>query len=229
MILIYVSEEIFMSRYELAVSALLRTVFFTLLSKVSSLVKISFVLGSNATYFSLVGMSLPLAGVGRAGTIVATATAFIQLFYKIASSGVLPSLHLLAFIIPGWCAALYWAQPNIFRIALPLGCIALFIVHPVGFWALPYTFYWLVPIIFYLLKYDTLFATALGSTLTAHAVGSVIWLYTMPMTIMSWYTLMPLVAVERLLYAVGMVVMYSIGDRMTSFVKNYRPARTTVA
>jgi hypothetical protein len=48
----------------------------------------------------------------------------------------------------------------------------------------------------------------LGSTFIAHAVGSTIWIYTVPMTAQMWLGLMPLVAIERLCFATGMVVSY---------------------
>src|SRR5207237_10360114 len=86
--------------------------------------------------------------------------------------------------------------------------MALFIVHPIGSQAFMYSFYWLIPIGLFGLARKTLFLEALGSTFVAHAVGSVIWLYTVPTTAGMWVGLIPIVAVERLLFAMGMVVMY---------------------
>lgn len=84
-----------------------------------------------------------------------------------------------------------------------------FIAHPVGFWAAPYACYWLIPITLYFVQNKSVFLQALCSTLIAHAVGSVIWIYSVPMSVFDWYRLIPVVAVERFAFALGMVVVYN--------------------
>lgn len=114
----------------------------------------------------------------------------------------------LSYHIPGLFASAYWAHNHwSIRLAVPLMCMALFIAHPVGMYAAPYTLYWLIPVALYFMR-TTIFTQALGSTMTAHAVGSVLWIYTIPMSIEQWYGLIPVVAVERLLFATGMVVAH---------------------
>lgn len=88
--------------------------------------------------------------------------------------------------------------------------MAAFIAHPVGSQAFLYSFYWLIPVAIYLMGRNSLFAQALGSTFTAHAVGSVIWLYANPMTPEIWLALIPVVLVERLVFASGIVLVYQI-------------------
>lgn len=83
-----------------------------------------------------------------------------------------------------------------------------FIVHPVGGAAWAYSLYWLIPVALYMIRKESLFLTALGSTFTAHAVGSVIWIYANPMTPQTWLALIPVVFIERLVFASGMVVAY---------------------
>ncbi len=213
-----------MRRCKLFISIALRTVLFTLLNKALSIFKISFVLGSASSYFSFSGISLPLAGKGKSGSLVATCIAIIQLSFKIFISGaLLKHLHMLAFIVPGWASALYWAHNTaLIRVCIPALCMIFFIMHPVGFWACPYTLYWLVPIAFYYTKSQTIFANALGSTFVAHAVGSTIWLYTMPMTITDWYLLIPLVAAERLFYALGMTIVVYLWQKIQQHSSRYR-------
>jgi len=58
------------------------------------------------------------------------------------------------------------------------------------------------------IPFKSIFLHSLTSTLIAHAVGSVIWIYTTPMTPAFWYALIPIVAVERLVMAIGMTTMY---------------------
>ncbi len=181
---------------------------FTGLIKLASLAKISFIAGTYTGFFSAINIVSPLAGAfgGIVGSIgVFSISAIIRLMFF----GALP-LHFLAYYIPGFCASLYWARPQniIINVFLPLICMILFVMHPVGFYAAPYAFYWLIPISLYFVAHKNLFLHALSSTFIAHAVGSVIWLYTVPMMIGTWYLLMPVVAVERVAFALGMVLLY---------------------
>jgi hypothetical protein len=108
-----------------------------------------------------------------------------------------------------------WTLDALLHIALPLTCIILFITNPAGKQAAPYASYWLIPIALWTLRIlnltptNTWFATslnALQSTFIAHAVGSIIWLYVVPMSANQWLALIPVVAIERLLIA-GMSVL----------------------
>ena len=175
--------------------------------KLSGLFKISFLVGSQMIWFSGINATLPLSGAfgGVCGAgLVFLVRQLIHLFYFKTIS-----LSFLAFCIPGFCASLYWTSHNIFiRLLLPMVCMLLFVVHPVGSQAAIYSLYWLIPIALYFVPRKSLFLTALGSTFVAHAVGSVIWCYTVAMTPALWIGLLPIVALERLLFALGMVVAH---------------------
>jgi hypothetical protein len=178
-----------------------------LATKVSSICKISFIWGSHISYFSMSSIIAPVSGafLGVSGSFLVLLTRcmiHVALFKTI-------SLSFLVFCIPGYFASLYWAtHSSLIRVIVPLVCIVLFIVHPIGSQAFMYSFYWLLPILFYMTMYKSLFLEAFGSTLIAHAVGSVIWLYTAPTTVEMWLGLIPVDLIERLLFAIGMVVMY---------------------
>lgn len=100
------------------------------------------------------------------------------------------------------------------HLLLPLACIGLFITHT-GNGAGAYAFYWFIPMIAWALRYTTTgshsFIVALQSTFIAHATGSIIWLFTMPMTSEQWLALIPLVAVERLTIAASSALLYEMG------------------
>lgn len=177
--------------------------------KLSGLMKVSFVIGSQMIWFSASNAVLPLAGAfgGIAGCgLVFVVRQLIHLFFFKTVS-----LSFLAFCIPGFCASLYWATNHYaIRLLLPIACMGLFVAHPVGAQACVYALYWLIPVMLYVLPQRSLFLQALGSTFIAHAVGSVIWLYTVPMTVTMWITLMPMVLCERLMFALAMVVAHRI-------------------
>lgn len=175
--------------------------------KLSGLLKVSFLVGSQMIWFSGVNAILPLSGAF--GGVFGAGLVFLmrQLIHLICFKTV--SLSFLALCIPGFCASLYFASRHIaIRLLLPIACMALFVAHPVGAQAFVYSLYWLIPVVLYFIPQQSLFFTALGSTFVAHAVGSVIWCYTVPMTPGMWMALMPIVMLERILFALGMVVAY---------------------
>jgi len=196
--------------------------------KVSGFVKMSFLVGSQMIWFSGVNSILPLSGAF--GGVLGAGLVFLmrQLIHIICFKTL--SLSFLALCVPGFCASLYWAQPSprlrrtsspieslfahVLHLLLPIACMFLFIAHPIGGQAFIYSFYWLIPVVLYFIPHRSLFLTALGSTFIAHAVGSVIWCYTVPMTAAMWLGLMPIVALERILFALGMVVAH----HMISFI-----------
>jgi hypothetical protein len=190
-------------------------------------------------WLSGVNSILPLSGAF--GGVLGAGLVFLmrQLIHIICFKTL--SLSFLALCVPGFCASLYWVQPSphpslkategtarlrrtsspieslfvhVLHLLLPIACMALFIAHPVGSQAFIYSFYWLIPVVLYFIPHRSLFLTALGSTFIAHAVGSVIWCYTVPMTAGMWMGLLPIVALERTLFALGMVVAH----HMISFI-----------
>lgn len=179
-------------------------------SKLAGFCKLSFMIGSYATFFSATNCIVPLAGAfcGMFGSTVLFACAFLM--RMIFAGGLLPVFSLVH-MVPGLCAGYYWASRSAaIRLFIPFLCMVLFILHPVGGAAWYYALYWLIPMLIYLYRTDHLFLTALGSTFTAHAVGSVIWLYMVPMSVANWHMLIPVVLIERLLMAGGMVLMHML-------------------
>lgn len=182
---------------------------FNALIKLSGIAKVSFILGSHAAFFSASMILVPLSGA-FAGIAGSFAFFGIRLALSLLLTATI-SFHFLAYHIPGLFASLFWANNSkTFRIVPAIVCMVLFLIHPVGSGAALYSLFWLVPVIATLFFKENNFAIALGSTFTAHAVGSVIWLYTVPMTADQWLMLIPVVIVERLLFASGMAITYKV-------------------
>ncbi len=103
-------------------------------------------------------------------------------------------------------------------------------MHPVGQVAWFYSLYWLIPVMLYALGSRSLFNESLGATFVQHAVGSVLWLYLVPTTSALWISLIPVVAVERLLCALGMVLVVQLVEYLKTLqwhqsVLNYLQAK----
>lgn len=177
--------------------------------KLGSLYKISFMLGSTAIFFSSVSCVTPLMGA-FSGAALCTVVFCLRLFAHCAVTHPV-SYAWLALYVPGWCAALSWSYATVVtRVLLPLVCMVLFILHPESTQAWVYTLYWLVPMVIYWRASTSIFAQSLSSTFIAHAVGSVIRQYTVPMTCGAWLVLIPVVLVERMVFALGMTALYYV-------------------
>ena len=200
----------------------IQSIGFAFLIKIFSFFKVSFIVGSQMAWFSAISMIAPLSGafLGIFGSSLVLLIRFV--IHYIAFKTI--SLSFLAFCIPGYFAALYWAtQSSCIRVFIPFLCILLFILHPIGSQAFVYSFYWLIPIGLFCIARKSLFLESLGSTFIAHAVGSVIWLYAVPSTVNMWLGLIPIVAIERLLFAIGMVIFYQIAIGIRSLYSYFLP------
>jgi len=143
------------------------------------------------------------AGIGALSVLLAEVVSFVWLGKSI-------SLLNIALLAPMLFATAYFAMYSRGKFAgaaVSLLCMAAFIAHPVGQQAWIYSLYWLIPAIALALP-EHLFLRSLGSTFTAHSIGSVVWLYAFPSTPAFWLALIPVVAFERFMFASGISVSY---------------------
>jgi hypothetical protein len=196
------------------VSKVFHTLFSYLLFELSSCIKFSYILGSKRLFFSAINCTGPLAGhfngLGAFLLYLIRQRVFanpeaLTVAYT-ASKGL---FNPLVYHIPTFIASAYWFSENkIVRLGLPALCMMLFVLHPIGYEAFLYSGFWFIPMIVHLLPYRTPFLEALGTTFLAHGIGSVLTLYIAPMPAGLWLGLIPVVIVERLLFASGMTLVY---------------------
>ncbi|MCX6778119.1 MAG: hypothetical protein NT157_04505 [Candidatus Micrarchaeota archaeon] len=174
---------------------------------VADQINFSRVLGAENQYFTLFQFFGPLAaafigiGMGVAAILAAELANFVLLGKAI-------TLVNVARLFPMLFAAYYFARNGRKESAIvPIVCMILFAIHPIGAQAWYYSLYWLIPVIAMALP-NRLLARSLGATFTAHAVGSIIWLYSFPSTPEFWVMLIPVVAFERVLFAGGISISY---------------------
>jgi uncharacterized membrane protein YccF (DUF307 family) len=113
-------------------------------------------------------------------------------------------------------------------------CMVLFVAHPIGRQAWTYSLYWLIPLATVFISSKNVFTSALGATFTQHAIGSVAFLYAFGYTPAYWNALIPQVAGERLLMALGISVSYVgfqaivrlVGSKIT--LPNFRKATNLI-
>jgi hypothetical protein len=198
-----------MSRHRLLAKSTIQDGIFFFLSYLARLGTFSMIIGSHSAFFSYVSCITPLSGTFLSSNSMGIFWIGL-LAMRIAIYGLNPFIVMVHWL-PGLCAARYWREKHwIYVVVLPLLCMLLFAVHPVGQQAIVYSFFWIIPIFLYYVLPNSLFAHCLSSTFIAHGVGSVIWLYGKPAMIAStWIALIPVVCVERLGMAVGMMLTYT--------------------
>lgn len=198
---------------------------FTILLKLTHAIKVSFLVGSKCAFFSLGNCLGPLSGA-FAGVSGAISVSLLSALMRSILIGLNPFI-LAVYHVPSFFASLYLATPHwSVRRMLPLLCMALFVLHPVGSGAWWYSLYWLIPVACSFIN-NSFFISALGSTFMAHAIGSVIWIYLVPMNVAMYSVLAPIVIIERLLFASGMTLAYY--GISFAFKKAFGSQKTSVA
>ncbi len=201
------------------VQSILRISLVALAAKLLFSVKVSFAIGSAWLLFSLRNSIVPLSGA-FGGTVGASAFFMCNALALFLFKGAIPLSYLAYSGIPTFFSSLYWALDSRFmRAGIPAICMMLFWAHPIGMQAFPYAFFWVIPFLYAFRKNKNLqnlnlFGICLASTFTAHAVGSVLWLYTTSMPASYWYSLMPIVPLERTLFALGMFMAYKLFSKL---------------
>ncbi len=177
--------------------------FFGVLSAVAlvRLLPFNWIVGSSQAYFSWSSIGAPViasqCGLGWIICFLLSAKLWT------VSSLAIYFLHKL----PLFCSAQLFVRPNQYvAVFLPLVCMGLFIIHPIGQGAWLYSLYWLIPVGLYIKSRNAVWARALMASFVSHAVGSIVWLYSGNIPTKVWLALIPVVLCERLLIAGAIVV-----------------------
>ncbi len=158
--------------------------------------------------FSLFDFFAPTIGAFLMSIWGALAVIFVKAANVIISGQPLEMATLIR-LFPLALAALYFGTRKYKSIVafLPLTCMILFVLHPEGRQAWYYSLYWLIPLAASFTKKSLVF-NSLGATFTAHAIGSVAFLYAFNLPAEIWIALIPIVFLERMLFTGGIAVSY---------------------
>ena len=186
----------------------------------SKLFKVSYIIGSSCALFSMNNIYSPMVGVlssSGVGALFFGLKALVK-FFAIGGNPLL----IVALQVPLICTAIAWNKKS-FMAAVSVLSIILFNLNPVGSAAFVYSMLWLIPLAIAMLNKNNKFLTALGSTFTGHAVGSVAWLYFGPTLAPAiWVGLIPIALSERVVFALGMALSYQLYYYAVSLLNKYR-------
>ena len=107
-------------------------------------------------------------------------------------------------------------------LAIPLLSILAFNLHPVGRTVWFYSLFWLIPLAVWPIRSRFLLARALGSTFTAHAVGGAVWIWAFNLPAAVWVSLIPVVALERAIFALGISASYILMNNVLSYFSSVK-------
>ncbi|MFA6888873.1 MAG: hypothetical protein WC254_05255 [Candidatus Woesearchaeota archaeon] len=105
-------------------------------------------------------------------------------------------------------------------IIVPILAIILFNLNEAGRGAWYYSLFWLIPIFAVVGEKlpGKLFFRSFGATFTAHAIGTIVWVYTVPMTVEQWTALVPVTAYERFAFSIGIAVSFVVVNTLLDVV-----------
>ncbi|MEK7619205.1 MAG: hypothetical protein AAB416_03135 [Patescibacteria group bacterium] len=161
------------------------------------------------SFFTLFDLFAPTAGAFFGGIPGAFSVGIMQLAHMLIH-GTLNDTASLIRLFPMMAAAVYFAKKNSLGIIVPLLAILVFTMHPIGRSVWYFSLFWTIPIICFFLRDRWLFARALGATFTAHAVGGALWIHAFSLPATVWISLIPVVIIERTVFAVGISLTYCV-------------------
>lgn len=190
---------------------------FSALALVSFQFNFSEILGvEESTKFNFFQFIGPIAG-GVMGPVGGVASILIVSATNFMLSGEMISLPVVVSFFTMAFAAMYFGTKRNFIALVPLICMALFWIHPIGDQVRFYALFWLIPLLATFVR-NNIVARSLGATFTAHAIGSVAYLYAFNIPAEVWMALPPVVVFERLLFAAGIIVShYAVNTMLHAF------------
>lgn len=200
---------------------------FTIVSLIGLNINFSKLVGAENQFFTLFQFFGPIAG-GFLGAMVGAASVLLAQLVNYLLIGKELNLVNLLRLTPMIFGAYYFAKNknrllnDKLSIAIPIAAMAAFMLHPVGREVWYFSLYWTIPIIAKFLP-DHLILRSLGATMMTHAVGGAFWIWTIPMTAAQWQALIPVVAYERALFAIGIAASYVAFNTLLNKVAEINP------
>jgi len=197
----------------LSVRGLAFLALFALLAFVGLKIDMFSIQGTGGKAFTLFEFFGPMAG-GFLGLAGVAAVGIAKITAAIAGGTAFTLIDLVKLTPMMFAAYYFWRNgsrglADKLGIAIPALAMLAFWLHPIGQQAWFYALYWTIPIAAKFIP-DRILWRSFGATFTAHAVGSVLFLYTIPTDPMLWIGLIPVVAVERTIFALGITASYLV-------------------
>lgn len=194
---------------------------FTIVGFMALQIPVTQLAGSKAK-FTVFDAFAPIAG-SFIGTVPGVTAVFLMQFFNFLIHGApIQDAGTIIRFLPMLLAALYFAKKSKINFIVPAAAIIIFIAHPIGRTVWYFSFFWLIPMIAYFFRARFLFARSLGATFSAHAVGGALWIWTFNLPAAVWNSLIPIVAIERLLFALGITASFVLVNNLLCLLDKKR-------
>lgn len=194
---------------------------FTIVGFIALQIPVAQLEGSKVT-FTVYDAFAPIIG-SFIGSIPGMIAVFLMQFFNFLAHGAhIEDAGTIIRFFPMLFGVLYFARKGTLNLIVPVIAIIAFIAHPIGREVWYFSLFWTIPLIAYVFRDRFLFARALGSTFTAHAVGGALWIWVFSLPAPVWISLIPVVIMERLLFAFGISVSFVLVNNLLGFLEKKR-------
>lgn len=191
---------------------------FTIIGFIALQIPVTQVVGSKVK-FTVYDAFAPIAGSFIGSVPGITAVFFMQFLNFLLHGAKVVDAGTIVRFFPMLFAVAYFSRKGKLNFIIPSIAMAAFILHPVGRSVWYFSLFWTIPIFAYFFRERFLFLRALGSTFTAHAVGSTLWLWTFSLPVSAWNSLIPVVFLERFLFAIGISASFIFVNNLIYFLE----------
>lgn len=137
-------------------------------------------------------------------------------FSGISSVSILAILATSRLISLG-AGAFAFSRKDKIALVLPVASILIFLANPVGRAVWFFTLLWVIPLAASVFRKKSLFANSVFATFSSHAVGGALWIWAFKTTPLYWETLIPIVILERSVFALGMSASFIFLNNIISY------------
>jgi hypothetical protein len=186
---------------------------FTAIALIAYQINFSAIVGADAKHFTFFQFLGPIGAQIFSPIFGVAAVLVVELSNFFVKGAALDWLTIVRFF-PMVFAAIYFGTKSKKIALIPVMCIGLFWMHPIGGQAWFYPLFWLIPLVGVFWMKKNLFMRSLGTTFTAHAVGSTAFLYAFNLPVETWAALIPIVFLERVMFALGISFSFIVANTL---------------
>lgn len=208
-------------RFQFSKRNFLFIVTFTVVGFVALQIPVAQLAGSKAQ-FTVFDAFAPVAGAFIGSVPGVIAVVLMQFFNFLLHGAHIQDAGTIIRFFPMLFAVLSFAKKGKFNLIIPAIAIAAFVAHPIGRNVWYFSLFWLIPLAAHILRDRSLLARSLGATFTAHAVGGALWIWFFALPAPVWNSLIPVVIVERTVFALGISVSFILINNLFRFLEKNR-------
>ncbi|KKP93643.1 MAG: hypothetical protein UR98_C0003G0013 [Parcubacteria group bacterium GW2011_GWA1_36_12] len=208
-------------KYQISRNKLIFVLLFIVLGFIALQVPINKLAGSRVS-FTFFDLFAPISGAFLGSVYGIIAVFLIQGFNLMVHGVSNIDKGAIIRLFPTLFAVLYFAisskpKAKNYILIVPLVSMIAFNLHPIGRTVWYYSLFWLIPFIVWPLRNRFLLARALGATFTAHSVGGAVWIWAFSLPASVWTSLIPVVAMERFIFALGISASYILMNNILAY------------